>query len=139
MSHNVALPDGKSIKFEIWDTAGQERYLSLAPLYYRGAHAAAIVYDITSMETFEKAKYWISELQKNASGGIVMVLVGNKTDLADSRQVSEEEARAFADKNAMVFVESSAKTAANVSEIFESVAAKLAGGLPVSSSAATVS
>lgn len=52
------------------DTAGQERYLSLAPLYYRGAHAAAIVYDITSMETFEKAKYWISELQKNASGGI---------------------------------------------------------------------
>ncbi|WIA32527.1 hypothetical protein OEZ86_003340 [Tetradesmus obliquus] len=132
MSHNVSLPDGKSMRFEIWDTAGQERYLSLAPLYYRGAHAAAVVYDITSPESFEKAKYWISELQKNASGSIVMVLVGNKTDLAEQREVSEEEARAFADSQNMLFVESSAKTSGGVADIFEGVAAKLAGGLPVS-------
>lgn len=132
MSHNVALPDGQSLKFEIWDTAGQERYLSLAPLYYRGAHAAAVVYDVTSPESFEKAKYWISELQKNESSRPVMVLVGNKTDLAEQREVTEEEARAFADSQNMLFVEASAKTAAGVADIFESVAAKLAGGLPVS-------
>lgn len=132
MSHNVALPDGQSLKFEIWDTAGQERYLSLAPLYYRGAHAAAVVYDITSPESFEKAKYWIGELQKNESSRPVMVLVGNKTDLAEERQVLEEEARGFADSQNMLFVEASAKTSAGVSDIFESVAAKLAGGLPVS-------
>eukprot|EP00775_Hariotina_reticulata_P003024 gene3024-3305_t len=106
-----------------------ERYLSLAPLYYRGAHAAAVVYDITSTESFEKAKYWIGELQKNASGTIVMVLVGNKTDLTEQRLVPEEEARGFADRLA------SAKTAGGVADIFEAVAAKLAGGLPVSVSA----
>lgn len=138
MSHNVALPDGQSLKFEIWDTAGQERYLSLAPLYYRGAHAAAVVYDTTSPESFEKAKYWIGELQKNESSRPVMVLVGNKTDLAEERQVTEEEARAFADSQNMLFVEASAKTGAGVSDIFESVAAKLAGGLPVSVAARAV-
>eukprot|EP00878_Enallax_costatus_P003497 GHUV01003710.1.p1 GENE.GHUV01003710.1~~GHUV01003710.1.p1 ORF type:complete len:219 (+),score=51.34 GHUV01003710.1:163-819(+) len=132
MSHNVLLPDGKSLKFEIWDTAGQERYLSLAPLYYRGAHAAAVVYDITNPESFEKAKYWIGELQKNASGSIVMVLVGNKTDLSEQREISTEEARAFADSQNMLFVESSAKTSGGVADIFEGVAAKLAGGMPVS-------
>ncbi|KAF6261274.1 ras-related protein RHN1-like protein [Scenedesmus sp. NREL 46B-D3] len=135
MSHNVSLPNGKSMRFEIWDTAGQERYLSLAPLYYRGAHAAAVVYDITSPESFEKAKYWISELQKNASGAIVMVLVGNKADLAEQREVSDEEARAFADSQNMLFVEASAKTSGGVADIFESVAAQLAGGLPASAAA----
>ncbi|DBB02138.1 TPA: Ras- protein rabf1 [Trebouxia sp. C0006] len=64
MSHSVHLPDGTTIKFEIWDTAGQERYASLAPLYYRGASAAAVVYDITNDDTFAKAKHWVSELQK---------------------------------------------------------------------------
>lgn len=135
MSHNVSLPDGATMKFEIWDTAGQERYLSLAPLYYRGAQAAAVVYDVTASETFEKAKFWIRELQKNAGAGIVMVLVGNKTDLADAREVSEEEARAFAEQQGMMFVQTSAKTAANVSQVFESVAAQIAGGLPQSTSA----
>lgn len=139
MSHNVTLPDGKTIKFEIWDTAGQERYLSLAPLYYRGAHAAAVVYDITNPDSFKKAKYWIKELQKNTNGSIVMILVGNKTDLADQREVSEQEAREFADSTGMLFVETSAKTAANVSEVFESLATRLSGSLPTSTSAPTFS
>jgi len=140
MSHNVSLPDGKTIKFEIWDTAGQERYLSLAPLYYRGAHAAAVVYDITSPDTFEKAKYWIGELKKNASGSIVLILVGNKSDLSEVREVPEETARAFADQENMLFIETSAKTAANVAEMFEAVAARLVGGggLPLSSNAAAL-
>jgi len=135
MAHNVVLPDGHVAKLEIWDTAGQERYQSLAPLYYRGAHAAAVVYDITSVETFDRAKFWIGELQRNVPGGLVVVLVGNKTDLSGQRQVAEEEARDYADSHRMLLVETSAKTAANVCEVFESVVRALAGGLPVSSNA----
>lgn len=138
MSHNVSLPDGKSIKFEIWDTAGQERYLSLAPLYYRGAHAAAIVYDVTCAATFDKAKYWARELLKNASESLVVVLVGNKADLASQREVDVDAGRAYAESSGMLFVETSAKTAANVSEVFEGVALKISG-MPVSSHAAAVS
>lgn len=140
MSHQVMTPEGKSLKFEIWDTAGQERYLSLAPLYYRGAHAAAIVYSIDSRESFSKAQYWVEQLQRNAPGSIVMVLVANKSDLADRREVPEEEGRAFAEAHRMMFCEASAKTAAGVADIFEGVAMRLSGaGLPVSSSAAAVS
>ena len=125
MSHPVALPDSSTVKFEIWDTAGQERYASLAPLYYRGASAAAIVYDITNKESFAKAKHWVKELQKNASQEIVIVLVGNKSDLEQDRDVPAEEAKAYAEENGMEHVEASAKTAHNVSEIFESIAAHL--------------
>ncbi|KAF8071340.1 RABF1 [Scenedesmus sp. PABB004] len=132
MSHSAPLPSGQTIKLELWDTAGQERYLSLAPLYFRGAHAAVVVYDVTSAASFQKAQFWIGELQRHASGAVVMVLVGNKTDLADARQVTEDEARALADSHNMLFVEASAKTGAGVCDIFEGCAAKLAGGLPVS-------
>lgn len=125
MSHPVALPDSSTVKFEIWDTAGQERYASLAPLYYRGASAAAIVYDITSKDSFAKAKYWVKELQKNASQDIVIILVGNKCDMDSERDVRTEEAKEYAEENAMEYIEASAKTAHNVSEIFESIAAQL--------------
>ena len=125
MSHPVALPDGATVKFEIWDTAGQERYASLAPLYYRGAHAAAVVYDITNEDSFARAKYWIKELQSKASGDIVIVLVGNKADLAENREVPTETAREFATGNKMAFIETSAKTAANIPELFETIAKKL--------------
>jgi len=127
MSHSLTLPDGKNVKFEIWDTAGQERYASLAPLYYRGASAAIVVYDMTSSDTFAKAKHWITELRKNASGSIVMILVGNKSDLLEHRAVSEEEGRELAERNGMLFVETSAKTAANCALVFESVAKNISG------------
>ncbi|KAK9868902.1 hypothetical protein WJX84_010752 [Apatococcus fuscideae] len=113
LAHSVGLPDGRTVKFEIWDTAGQERYASLAPLYYRGAGAAVVMYDITSAETFTKAKYWVTELQKNAPGNLVIVLAGNKSDLVEMRQVSVEEGQAYAASNSMMFLETSAKTAAN--------------------------
>jgi Ras-related protein Rab-5C len=82
--------DGDTLKFEIWDTAGQERYHSLAPMYYRGANAAVVVYDITSLESFERAKKWTMELQKQAQSDIIIALVGNKTDLETQRQVTKE-------------------------------------------------
>ena len=75
---------GQTVKFEIWDTAGQERYASLAPLYYRGASAAAVVYDVSEPSSFAKARYWTRELQKHGQEGIVMCLVANKMDLPES-------------------------------------------------------
>lgn len=117
--------DDTTVKFEIWDTAGQERYHSLAPMYYRGAQAAIVVYDITNKETFQKAQNWIKELQRQASPNIVIALAGNKLDLANKRAVSYEEAKAYADESSLLFMETSAKTAANVMEIFTSIAKKL--------------
>merc|ERR1711907_163727 len=84
MSHPVALPDSSTVKFEIWDTAGQERYASLAPMYYRGAAAAIIVYDITNRESFHRANQWVKELQRQANANIVIAIAGNKLDLKNS-------------------------------------------------------
>merc|ERR1711881_87980 len=83
LTQTVQLDDS-TVKFEIWDTAGQERYKSLAPMYYRGAAAAVIVYDITSKESFDAAKSWVVELQ---STDTLIALAGNKSDLDSDRQV----------------------------------------------------
>jgi len=90
--------DDTTVKFEIWDTAGQERYHSLAPMYYRGAQAAIVVYDITNQDTFSRAKTWVKELQRQASPNIVIALAGNKADLANKRAVQTEEAQQYAEK-----------------------------------------
>ncbi|KAL8978939.1 MAG: hypothetical protein Q9205_005604 [Flavoplaca limonia] len=74
----------RTIKFEIWDTAGQERFASLAPMYYRNAQSALVVYDITKPTSLVKARHWVAELQRQASPGIVIALVGNKSDLSTS-------------------------------------------------------
>ncbi|CAN6481438.1 unnamed protein product [Victoria cruziana] len=88
-SQTLAVND-RTIKFEIWDTAGQERYHSLAPMYYRGAAAAIIVFDITNSDSFSRAKKWVQELQKQGNPSMVMALAGNKADLADKRKVTQE-------------------------------------------------
>ncbi|KAL6754090.1 small rab-related GTPase [Haematococcus lacustris] len=107
------------------DTAGQERYHSLAPMYYRGAMAAVIVYDITSTESLTRAKSWVKELQRQGNPNLIMALAGNKADLEEQRAVSSEEAAAYAAENNLFFLETSAKTAANVSELFMDIARKL--------------
>ncbi|KAL7670827.1 hypothetical protein ACOME3_005746 [Neoechinorhynchus agilis] len=118
--------DETSVKLEIWDTAGQERYHSLAPMYYRGAHAAIVVYDITSTSSFQRAKNWVKELRRQAAANIVIALCGNKLDLsADNRAVSTEEAQTYADDNGLLFRETSAKSAHNVNELFLEIAVKL--------------
>eukprot|EP01118_Nematostelium_gracile_P004646 TRINITY_DN154_c0_g3_i1.p1 TRINITY_DN154_c0_g3~~TRINITY_DN154_c0_g3_i1.p1 ORF type:complete len:197 (-),score=48.61 TRINITY_DN154_c0_g3_i1:36-626(-) len=124
LTQNVCLND-TTVKFEIWDTAGQERYHSLAPMYYRGAQAAIVVYDITSSESFERAKSWVKELQRQGNPNIVIALAGNKVDLASHRKVQIEEAQAYSDDNAILYMETSAKTAANVNELFVAIAKKL--------------
>merc|ERR1712166_1489947 len=89
LTQNVSLND-YTVKFEIWDTAGQERYHSLAPMYYRGAAAAVVVYDITNADSFQRAKSWVKELQRQGSPNIVIALAGNKYDLAQKRKVDTE-------------------------------------------------
>ncbi|GAB2292233.1 Complex III subunit 3 [Dionaea muscipula] len=107
-----------TVKFDIWDTAGQERYHSLAPMYYRGAAAAVIVYDITSMESFEKAKTWVQELQRQGNPNMFTVLVANKADLDTMRKVDNEVGEQYAKDNGLNFFETSAKNAQNVNELF---------------------
>ena len=119
--------DGDTMKFEIWDTAGQERYHSLAPMYYRGANAAVIVYDITSIDSFERAKKWVTELDKQAQPDIVIALVGNKTDLQTQRQVQRDQVITYAQQHYpnLILMEASAKTGENVVETFDAIAQKL--------------
>ena len=95
LTQTVALND-TTVKFEIWDTAGQERYHSLAPMYYRGAAAAIVVYDITNRDTFQRAKQWVKELQRQGNPNIVIALAGNKSDLNSKRKVEPEEAESCA-------------------------------------------
>ncbi|KAF7681004.1 Ras-related protein Rab-5A [Astathelohania contejeani] len=111
------------IKFEIWDTAGQERYNSLIPMYYRGAHVAIIVYDITSYESYKTAKNWVNELNAEKPADFIKVLVGNKTDLESmGRQVETEEAAAYSAEKGLLFYETSAKTGYNVNKLFGDIA-----------------
>jgi len=124
LTQTVCLND-TTVKFEIWDTAGQERYHSLAPMYYRGAQAAIVVYDITSNDSFERAKSWVKELQRQGNPNIVIALAGNKVDLAANRKIDQEVAQSYADENGLLFMETSAKTAANVNELFVAIAKKL--------------
>ncbi|KAH9044645.1 GTP-binding protein RAB5 [Lactarius pseudohatsudake] len=125
LTQTVNLEDGTSVKFEIWDTAGQERYKSLAPMYYRNANCAVVVYDITQTASLEKARNWIRELQRQADPSIVIALCGNKLDLAARRQVTQEEAQKYAEEEGLMWAETSAKTGEGVSDIFTRIAKKL--------------
>ena len=120
LGKNINLND-KRYKFEIWDTAGQERYRSLAPMYYRGAKAAVIVYDITDEDTFKGAKTWVSEIQKKSENCLIL-LVGNKVDLTMNRKVDIHMVKEYVDNNNLIYMESSAKTGLNVDKIFTTIA-----------------
>lgn len=125
LTKNITLKD-QTVKFELWDTAGQERYHSLAPMYYRSAAAAIVVYDITSRQSFQRAKAWVKELQNQATTKTILIaLVGNKIDLKDNRQVQSDEAKTYADENGLLCFESSAKSDVNISEIFKEIANKI--------------
>eukprot|EP01119_Soliformovum_irregulare_P008549 TRINITY_DN21664_c0_g1_i1.p1 TRINITY_DN21664_c0_g1~~TRINITY_DN21664_c0_g1_i1.p1 ORF type:complete len:215 (-),score=50.83 TRINITY_DN21664_c0_g1_i1:91-735(-) len=125
MNQTVTLPDDTLVKFQIWDTAGQERFHSLAPMYYRGAQAAIIVYDITNRGSYEKAKEWVKEIQQQGDANVVIAFVGNKVDMENQRKVPLEEATAYTEANQLFLMETSAKTATGVSDLFMKIAKQL--------------
>jgi len=117
--------ENKPIKLQIWDTAGQESFRSITRSYYRGAAGALLVYDITRRETFSHLTRWLEEARQNSHQNMVIMLIGNKSDLEHRRQVSREEGESFAQENGLVFLETSAKTAANVEDAFVRTAEKI--------------
>jgi Ras-related protein Rab-11A len=113
--------DGKTIKAQIWDTAGQERYRAITSAYYRGAVGALLVYDITKSVTFENVERWLKELRDHADSNIVIMLVGNKSDLRHLRSVSTEDAAAYCEKEGLSFIETSALESTNVEKAFHQI------------------
>ncbi|XP_029959184.1 RAB11a, member RAS oncogene family, like isoform X2 [Salarias fasciatus] len=117
--------EGKTIKAQIWDTAGQERYRAITSAYYRGAVGALLVYDIAKHLTYENAERWLKELQDHADSNIVIMLVGNKSDLRHLRAVPTDEATAFAEKNGLSFLETSALDSHNVEQAFQQILSEI--------------
>lgn len=124
MTKTITL-DNKTYKYQIWDTAGQEKYRALAPMYYRGAAAAIVVYDITRESSFATMKTWMNELRKNGPANTIVALAGNKCDLEDLREVQHREALRYAESHGAMLVETSAKTAANIAALFVEISRKL--------------
>ncbi|KAH1272304.1 Ras- protein Rab-11A [Aspergillus fumigatus] len=113
--------DSKTIKAQIWDTAGQERYRAITSAYYRGAVGALLVYDISKHQTYDNVNRWLKELRDHADSNIVIMLVGNKSDLRHLRAVPTDEAKQFASENNLSFIETSALDASNVELAFQNI------------------
>mmetsp|Transcript_11942 Transcript_11942/g.19799 ORF Transcript_11942/g.19799 Transcript_11942/m.19799 type:complete len:237 (+) Transcript_11942:142-852(+) len=120
----------KRIEFKIWDTAGQEKYASLAPMYYRGAAAAILVYDITHRGSFLVLKQWAEEISEKGPPGIVLAVCANKSDLAEERQISLHEAKQFAEGIGALYIETSARDDSNVLALFVELGKRLPDATP---------
>ncbi|XP_022944214.1 ras-related protein Rab11C-like [Cucurbita moschata] len=113
--------EGKTVKAQIWDTAGQERYRAITSAYYRGAVGALLVYDLTKRPTFENVQRWLRELRDHADSNIVIVMIGNKSDLSHLRSVSEDDGQSMAEKEGLSFIETSALDATNIDKAFQTI------------------
>ena len=117
--------NGRIYRIQIWDTAGQENFRSIASAYYKNSICACIVYDITSRNSFNSVQSWIDDCTKQTPRNILLLLIGNKNDLNDKREVQYEEGEEFAKKKNMIFLETSAKTGNNIDKIFEKSVKKI--------------
>ncbi|KAL0412787.1 UNVERIFIED_CONTAM: Ras-related protein RABA2a [Sesamum radiatum] len=117
--------EGRTVKAQIWDTAGQERYRAITSAYYRGALGAILVYDVTKPITFENVSRWLKELRDHADSNIVIMLIGNKTDLKHLRAVATEDAQGFAEREGLSFIETSALEATNVEKAFQTILSEI--------------
>lgn len=117
--------DGKTIKLQIWDTAGQERFRTITSSYYRGAHGIIIVYDVTDQESFNNVNQWLQEIDRYATGGVMKLLVGNKSDLKDKKVVDYTVAKEFADALEIPLIETSALDSTNVEQAFFNMARQI--------------
>uniref|UniRef100_A0A8C8F8M0 Uncharacterized protein n=1 Tax=Oncorhynchus tshawytscha TaxID=74940 RepID=A0A8C8F8M0_ONCTS len=116
-----------STKLQLWDTAGQERFRSLIPSYIRDSTVAVVVYDITNVNSFQQTCKWIDDVRTERGSDVIIMLVGNKTDLEEKRQITIEEGEQRAKELNVMFIETSAKTGTNVKQLFRRVAAALPG------------
>lgn len=126
LSKTMYLED-RTVRLQIWDTAGQERFRSLIPSYIRDSTVAVIVYDITNVTSFKETCRWIEDVRVERGNEVIMVLVGNKTDLLDKRQVTTEQGEKMAKDMNIIFMETSAKVGYNVQLLFRRIAANLPG------------
>ncbi|CAM8935167.1 hypothetical protein QQ045_013085 [Rhodiola kirilowii] len=117
--------EGRTIKAQIWDTAGQERYRAITSAYYRGARGALLVYDTTKPTTFENVSRWLKELRDHADANIVIMLIGNKTDLKHLRAVATEDAQSYAEKEGLSLIETSALESTNVEKAFQTILSEI--------------
>lgn len=127
LSKTMYLED-RTVRLQLWDTAGQERFRSLIPSYIRDSSVAVVVYDTTNRASFLNISKWIDDVRQERGDDVVIMLVGNKTDLADRRQVATDEGHARANDDGVLFVETSAKNGINVKQLFKKLAAALPGG-----------
>merc|ERR1712127_225445 len=126
LSKTMYLED-RTVRLQLWDTAGQERFRSLIPSYIRDSTVAVVVYDITNANSFHQTNKWIDDVRTERGSDVIIMLVGNKTDLSDKRQVSTEEGERKARELNVMFIETSAKAGYNVKQLFRRVAAALPG------------
>merc|ERR1719197_1574258 len=126
LSKTMYLED-RTVRLQLWDTAGQERFRSLIPSYIRDSSGAIVVYDITNRASFLNTTKWIEDVRNERGNDVVIVLVGNKTDLTDRRQVSTEEGEKKAKESDVMFIETSAKAGNNIKALFRQLAAALPG------------
>ncbi|XP_032824664.1 ras-related protein Rab-8A-like [Petromyzon marinus] len=117
--------DGKKIKLQIWDTAGQERFRTITTAYYRGAMGIMLVYDITNEKSFENIKNWIRNIEEHASADVQKMVLGNKCDMNDRRQVTKDRGEKLAEDYNIQFMETSAKASINVEEAFFTLAREI--------------
>ncbi|XP_077092397.1 ras-related protein Rab-41 isoform X1 [Siphateles boraxobius] len=126
LSKTMYLED-RTIRLQLWDTAGQERFRSLIPSYIRDSAAAVVVYDIANLNSFQQTSKWIDDVRTERGSDVIIMLVGNKTDLADKRQVTLDAAEKKARDLGVMYIETSAKAGYNVKQLFRRVAAALPG------------
>ena len=117
--------DGKIVKLQLWDTAGQEKYKSMVSSYYRGAHVALVIFDLTNHSSFDSLSLWIENYYKNGPEQKNIILIGNKKDLVELRQITQEEIDTFSETNNMIYFETSAKDGDNIDYVFTYAAEKL--------------
>ncbi|KAH7578584.1 hypothetical protein JRO89_XS01G0401700 [Xanthoceras sorbifolium] len=126
LSKTMYLED-RTVRLQLWDTAGQERFRSLIPSYIRDSSVAVIVFDVASRQSFLNTSKWIEEVRTERGSDVIIVLVGNKTDLVEKRQVSIEEGEAKSRELNVMFIETSAKAGFNIKPLFRKIAAALPG------------
>ncbi|GMM41293.1 hypothetical protein FOG51_02175 [Hanseniaspora uvarum] len=122
----LKLDNDKIVKLQIWDTAGQERFRTITSSYYRGAHGIIVVYDVTDLESFNNLNNWLQEIDKFGTNGVTKIIVGNKNDLVDKKQVTLEMAQEFAkEKGNLTVLETSALSSENVEQAFITMAKEI--------------